>query len=319
MTEITKKEGNPVRQGEILAVMDDRSYRLRVERLAAELAAMTKEKESREIELSRLKQETVLNEQIASGRIDRISKQVAVLKARADALKAVIEQLSRDRQRYETLLREKAVPRREAEQIETRLRAKAREKRAVEEEMAALEVAKGMARKQLDLAVTRRLNVKETEKAVQAMDEKIKALSASLEQARQDLAECVLKSPIDGRVAKRHVSAGAVVSPKKAILSLVDPEDLYVLALLEENKLNGVSPGADVKIRIDAYPDSNYSGRVQEILPASAATFALVPRDISAGEFTKVAQRIPVRIRITSGNLSLLRVGLGGEVEIKRQ
>ena len=62
-----------------------------------------------------------------------------------------------------------------------------------------------------------------------------------------------------------------------------------------------------------------FEGVVEEISPASAATFALVPRDISAGEFTKVVQRIPVKIRIKKGNLSLLRVGMGGRVEIKRE
>ncbi|MEJ2033957.1 MAG: hypothetical protein P8Y63_13185, partial [Deltaproteobacteria bacterium] len=55
-----------------------------------------------------------------------------------------------------------------------------------------------------------------------------------------------------------------------------------------------------------------------DVLPTSAATFAMAPRDISAGEFTKVAQRIPVRIAITKGDISLLRIGMGGEVEIKR-
>ncbi|MEJ2689793.1 MAG: HlyD family secretion protein, partial [Deltaproteobacteria bacterium] len=88
---------------------------------------------------------------------------------------------------------------------------------------------------------------------------------------------------------------------------------------LEENKLSGVKAGSSVVLRVDAYPDKKFNGEVTEVMPASAATFALVPRDISAGEFTKVAQRIPVRIAITSGDLSLLRVGLGGEVEIKRQ
>ena len=72
-------------------------------------------------------------------------------------------------------------------------------------------------------------------------------------------------------------------------------------------------------LTLDAYPDKEFTGVVREVMPASAATFALVPRDISAGEFTKVAQRIPVRIEITGGDRSLLRVGLGGEVEIKRQ
>ena len=103
------------------------------------------------------------------------------------------------------------------------------------------------------------------------------------------------------------------------VYSLVDPGDIHVVALLEEQKLAGVVPAAPVQITIDAYPGEAYEGVVESILPTSAATFALAPRDISAGEFTKVAQRIPVRIRITAGDTARLRVGMGGEVEIRRQ
>ena len=103
-----------------------------------------------------------------------------------------------------------------------------------------------------------------------------------------------------------------------AVYAVLDPQNIYIIALLEENKLDGVTPGDPVVIRIDAYPDQKYKGIVSQVLPASAATFALAPRDISAGEFTKVAQRIPVRINITEGDISLLQVGLSGEVEIRR-
>lgn len=128
-----------------------------------------------------------------------------------------------------------------------------------------------------------------------------------------------MKSPIAGRIARQFASPGDVVEPRQAVYALVDPQDVFAVALLEENKLDGVTTGSPVVITLDAYPDKKFNGEVREVMPASAATFALVPRDISAGEFTKVSQRIPVRIAITDGDLSLLRVGMGGEVEIKRQ
>ena len=115
------------------------------------------------------------------------------------------------------------------------------------------------------------------------------------------------------------MSQGGNIAPGRPVLALVNPKDLYIVALLEENKLEGVEPGSKVLIHIDAYTDQQWQGEVEQVLPASEATFALAPRDISAGEFTKVAQRISVRIRITSGPLEKLRVGLGGDVEIRRQ
>jgi len=129
----------------------------------------------------------------------------------------------------------------------------------------------------------------------------------------------VLRSPLDGRVAKRFVTSGDMALAGKVMYSLVDPRDIYVLVLLEEGKLKGVETGAPVNIHIDAYPKQTFKGVVDAILPASAATFALIPRDISAGEFTKVAQRIPIRVKIAQGDTDLLRIGLGGEVEIERQ
>jgi membrane fusion protein (multidrug efflux system) len=140
-----------------------------------------------------------------------------------------------------------------------------------------------------------------------------------LDNEKRNIAACSLRSSIDGRVAKQYVSPGDIVSPTSAIYAVLDPKSLYVVALLEENKLKGVIPGDTVNITVDAYPNQKYKGVVRQVLPASAATFALAPRDISAGEFTKVAQRIPIRIDITQGDISVLQVGLSGEVEIRRE
>ncbi|MEJ2658510.1 MAG: efflux RND transporter periplasmic adaptor subunit [Desulfobacterales bacterium] len=139
------------------------------------------------------------------------------------------------------------------------------------------------------------------------------------ENEKRNITACSLRSVINGRVAKQYVSAGDIVSPTSAVYAVLDPKSLYFVALLEENKLKGVTPGDSVNITVDAYPKKKYKGIVSHVLPASAATFALAPRDISAGEFTKVAQRIPVRIDITDGDINVLQVGLSGEVEIRRE
>jgi len=174
------------------------------------------------------------------------------------------------------------------------------------------------AKKQIALAVVDRRSIKEIEKEINALDKEIASLKARLKNAELNLRYCKLKSPIDGRVAKKYVSVGDVVSPGIPVYALIDPKDIYILVLLEETKLKGVKPGCPARIKIDAYPDLEYRGVVKEILPASAAKFALVPRDISAGEFTKVVQRMQVKVKITEGDISKLVVGMGGEIEIKR-
>ena len=316
---MTKREGEPVAKGELLATIDDTPYRLEEDRLTALLSGAKEELAAKQLALGRLRRDLTLNEQIAASRIDQLTGKQGALEAKGAALEAEVAQLDRDRNRFAALAEAKAVASHRAEDVATRLTARRQEQRAVQAEAAAVRAELTGARLNSQLAKSQNSRIAESEREIQADEEKIKGLAAELDRAREDRAACRLLSPIAGRVAKRYASPGAVVSAKRAIYSLADPKDLYLLALLEENKLNGVSGGDAATIRIDAFPDLTFRGTVDEILPASAATFALAPRDLSAGEFTKVAQRIPIRIRITAGDTARLRVGLGGEVEIKRR
>lgn len=316
---MNKNEGENVKNGEILASLDDRQYRLAVTQLEAELEEARSELDRRKLSRERLAKETELNEEIAGDEVNRLQAEMAALEAKAASVAAVIAQLERDRKRYSELAKVNAVNARKLEDVNTELSAHREEQAALRKQAQAAAASSAAARKKVELAVSNRLLVKETELSIAAQTQKVAALAASLEQARDKLARCTLKSTLTGRVARRFASSGDVVEDGQAVFALVDPRDVFAVALLEENKLKGVVAGAPAELTLDAYPDRHFSGVVQEVMPASAATFALVPRDISAGEFTKVAQRIPVRIAITDGDLSLLRVGLGGEVEIKRQ
>ncbi len=319
LTAMAKKEGDPVAPGELLATIDATPYRLTEERLAAQLAGARQELAAKKIALTRLRRDLSLNDRIAAARIEELNRKQAALAAKAAALDAQVGQLKRDRDRYTALAEAKAVAHRRAEETASQLAARDQEQQAARQEAAAAQAELATARLEEDLAHSQKSRIEETVTEINAKEEAIKGLAAALAQAREDLAACRLTSSTAGRVAKRYTSPGAIVSPKMAIYSLADPKDLYIIALLEENKLQGVSPGDAATIRIDAFPDLVYEGKVAAILPASAATFALAPRDISAGEFTKVSQRIPVRISIAGGDTSRLRIGLGGEVEIKRQ
>ena len=239
--------------------------------------------------------------------------------AKAVSIQALIDQLERDRKRFETLYKAKVVAKQKAENISTQLSVQDAEKKAVIENATAIEASINSARLDVLLAEAKHTQIEEIRQNIQALSESIKGLSAALENEKRNISACLLRSSIDGRVAKQYVSPGDIVSPTSAIYAVLDPKSLYVVALLEENKLKGVTPGDSVNITVDAYPDRKYKGVVRQVLPASAATFALAPRDISAGEFTKVAQRIPIRIDITQGDISVLQVGLSGGVEIRRE
>jgi len=319
LTSISKNEGEDVSAGETLAMIDDRQYRLEVTRLEAELEQARNDQARLEVSRTRLDRESELNEAIARNQVDQLQAEMASLEAKAASVAAVITQLERDQKRYTELVKTKAAATYKLEDVSTNLTSRREDQVSLDKQRQAMAAAKEAALKKVELSVSNRLMVKETEQAIAAQTQKIAALTASLDQARDRLVKCNLKSPLSGRVARRFTSTGDVVDKGQAVFALIDPKDVFAVALLEENKLNGVVAGAKAELTLDAYPDKQFGGVVQEVMPASAATFALVPRDISAGEFTKVAQRIPVRISIKDGDLSLLRVGLGGEVEIKRQ
>ncbi len=316
---MTKSEGDKVRKGEIIAEIDPLPYKLLEKEIKATLEAKRKEKERLEIVLFRISKQIVLKEGVIRDRISEIKREKEALKKTILSLDASILQLKRDKKRYEDLYKKGAVAKRDFEMIETELMSKIRGREAAERRLCALSAKLMATKKELAIAVAERKRIDETKKMIGALKKEINSLEAKLKDARLNLDYCKLKSPINGRVAKKYVSLGDVVSPGTPIYALVDPKDIYILVLLEETKLKGIFPGCPAKIKIDAYPNLKYMGEVEEILPTSAAKFALVPRDISAGEFTKVVQRIQVKVRITKGDVSKLVVGMGGEVEIKRR
>jgi len=319
ITEVLKDEGEAVSKGELLARLDQAPYAGLVLQLTAQKAALEKEIQAKEIFLKRLKREIQLLEKETRQEIERLEAEIWALEAEKGALSAEVQQLERDTERFRKLWQKKLVPRHRFEEIETRLKAQKGALAALENRLQAAVVAREMARTKLARCQNRRKDVLQTQKEIQALQERKRAVEQALSIARLDQANCLLKSPIDGLVAKRFHVKGDVVGPGEPVFALVDPKKLYVLVLLEETKLHGVEVGCEARVKIDAYPKERFEGRVEEILPATAAKFALVPRDVSAGEFTKVAQRVPIKIALTRGPVELLRVGLGGEVEIKRK
>jgi membrane fusion protein (multidrug efflux system) len=117
-------------------------------------------------------------------------------------------------------------------------------------------------------------------------------------------------------VVKRYRNLGDFASAGASLLSLYNPDQLYVEANLEETRLPGVAPGNAVRIEIDAFPQP-FLGRVVWINKSTGAQFALMPRNVVSGEFTRVVQRVPVRIWIhRDDRWPMLRAGLSARVAI---
>jgi membrane fusion protein (multidrug efflux system) len=123
-------------------------------------------------------------------------------------------------------------------------------------------------------------------------------------------------APFDAVVDRRFRNPGDHAPVGSPILSVHDPELVYVTAYVEEERLEGIAPGNPVRIWLDAI-SRTLNGRVVWIERATGANFALVPRDVSSGEFTKVTQRVPIRIAVERDrHWSKLRPGLSATVAI---
>ena len=305
LEKLFKKEGDYVRSGEPLAKLEDRDYRLKLDELNGNIRSLEREVEALQIKRKALREEILQSMKLV--RLKALSTE-----SKLDALKVRAQQLRRDKDRLSKLYLKGVIPKRELERIETELS-------ALLEEIKALEKGKKAILQRNRVLEAKLRQVEEIDKRIQALLEKKKALESKRLDLQNLLAETILKSPVDGYVVKRFVTEGEVVRQGQFIYALYDPRDVYILALLEETKLEGVKKGNRVFIKIDAYPDEEFIGEVEEINRATAGKFALIPRDITAGEFTKVAQRIPVKIKILKGNKKLLRIGMSGEVAIERK
>ncbi len=299
-----KEEGEQVNKGEVLAKLEDRELRVKLQQIEHQIRALKKEQEALIIERRKLRKELSSRRTIARQNISRV-------RSKLEALETALNQLDRDWKRFKELFGKGVVPARKFEEIDTQREKLLKEKEALESLLASSVEEERIVKNSF-----KALEV--LDKRIEALGERIRAMEKQAKDLRDMIEETVLRAPFDGYVVKRFVKEGEVVRQGQYIYSLLNPDDLYILVLLEETKLEGVRVGSKVEIKVDALPGEKFSGRVSVINMATASKFALIPRDITAGEFTKVAQRIPVKVEITEGKKELLRVGLGAEVAIEK-
>jgi len=166
------------------------------------------------------------------------------------------------------------------------------------------------AKKALDLAKTGYDQIHETKLLVGVKKEMVNDARIALDSATHQLQFTQVRAPFPGVVVKRYRHLGDFASAGVPILSMYHPDLIYVTANLEETRLRGVAPGNSVELQVDAF-DEPFRGRVIWIDKSTGAQFALMPRNVVSGEFTKVVQRVPVRIAIEKDERwPLLRAGL---------
>jgi membrane fusion protein (multidrug efflux system) len=346
------QEHDAVAAGQLLAEIDPVPYREQVALLQAKLgvaeaqlaagqsslevlqAQVPREIEVAQRALAAAKAEQARDERTLQFTTEDAQKGIHEARSELEAARARLDLAEKDHYRYATLYAKEAATQRQAQEAtrtyritqaevkaaEARLgRALAGEKKvdAVRQTALAAGHQAQKAERSLALAQTRRLEISQADRQVEVKRQQVGEARRALDVARTSLRYTGLVAPFSGVVVHLYRHLGDHVPAGTPVLSLYNPELTYVEANLEETKLPGVAPGNRVVIDIDAF-STPFRGQVVWINKATGANFALVPRNISSGEFTKVVQRVPVRILVEKDERwPQLRAGLSVTVAIE--
>ena len=155
---------------------------------------------------------------------------------------------------------------------------------------------------------------------VQALAQLAQA-EADLAAAQLDLDNTVIRAPVDGVIGNRTGQTGQYVKPGTQIMVIVPTDEIYVVANFKETQLRGMKPGQSAALHVDAFPDQVIKGHIDSFAPASGARFSLLPPDNATGNFTKIVQRVPVKLLLdkTGEAHPLLVPGMSVVVDIDKR
>jgi membrane fusion protein (multidrug efflux system) len=282
IAEVAVSDNQPVKAGQLLARIDDRDFRTALEQAHADVAAAAAAVRNLDAQLAL--QQPVIEQQAA---------QIA-------GAEANLNFAQQERTRYDDLMKTGSGTVQRAQQTDAALRASDAQLR---QGKAAL------------IAAQKKLEVLDTEKA-KAVAELAHARAVE-QQAELNLSYVQITAPVDGTVGARSLRVGQYVQAGTQLMAVVPLEAVYVVANYKETQLTYVRKGQPVELIIDSFPGRTLRGHVDSLSPASGLEFALLPPDNATGNFTKVVQRVPVKIVLDDQSLAgLLRPGMSAEPTI---
>ncbi|MEN3277249.1 MAG: rane fusion protein multidrug efflux system [Massilia sp.] len=262
VTRVLVEDNQHVKAGDVIAELDPADQHVRVEQIEAQIAS-------------------------ARQQVIQADAQVAQVRAQAEAAKAQVGQSQalalRARQDAERV-----------GQLYTK-QMKAVSKAEVDAANAARAAAAADVNARRDNAAAAEAQIAAAGSARDVMKAQIRVLQAQLKEAKQQVGYSRILAPVDGRIGRRSVEVGARVQPGQPLVAVVE-DKIWVTANFKETQLAGLKPGQAVDLEVDALPDEHLVGRVDSFSPASGNQFALLPADNATGNFTKIVQRVPVKI-----------------------
>ena len=298
VADVLVKHNQRVRRGDAPVRIDPEEFDARVASAAAELQNAQARQLAARAALISLDAE----EQLAASNVR--AAQATIHSADAQSERAVA-----DRKRFDDLVGTGAVARHDADQYRAAALSAVAD---AEKSRAQFDVS----RQQEAVTHVKRLTLQAN---LAQADAAVASATAALDLAYQDQSHTVIRAAIDGVVGDRQVEPGDYVQPGTRLLTIVPIDALYVVANFKETQTDRMMPGQTATVAIDALPGQTLRGEVESFAPGSGSQFSLLPFEPGTGNFTKIVQRVPVRIRFEAGQAALaaLRPGLSSNVTVK--
>ncbi|MEQ1856656.1 MAG: HlyD family secretion protein [Longimicrobiales bacterium] len=270
--EVLVAENQVVHRGETIVVVDDAELKVRLAEAEADLAAARAAAGTDGVQ-----------GQVQADASATLARRQA-LEARLDAVRANHERTRRDLVRTQELADKSIASRQQLDAAQATFDATAADVIAVERDVAAARAAETSA-----------------SAAGRAAEARLARAEATLVRAQLDLSYAHVVAPVSGVVSRMQAEVGQLLQPGQPLGAVVADSAIWITANLKETETSDVRAGQSVEIDVDAYPDCPASGSIVSVSPATGSKFALLPPDNATGNFTKVIQRIPVRIAIDEG------------------
>lgn len=278
------REGEQIKKGQLIAQLREEDYQAKVDVAAGAVQSI-------DASLNEAMADVLLVKEKTEKDVQRSEAVLYASQARFKEGEANMQLATLDFKRVGKLYKSKTVSASVMDKVQAAYKLAQARLRTAQEEInenrANLEVAQ---------ANTGQVTLKQ--RTVESLQGKLKEATSELEAARLKLAHTTVTSPIDGVVAKKISHIGEVIAAGQPIAVVVDLKNIWVEANLEETQVEHVRLGQSVDLNVDAYPKTRFTGKVINIGAATASEFALIPENRSAGNFTKVTQRIPIRIEV---------------------
>lgn len=294
-------QGDRIAAGTLLLEVDARQAVQKLNELEARAAEIRAERETVRAEIQMTKRQT-------RHRLDAQQHRVQAAIAEIEAASSHLHLMMSEYRRFKSLAAQKIVSEQRLERAEADRRAAVQTKRQAEAKLASQRSVL--------------LGIRADGGQIDVLEKKIIRLGAEEERAaaqyrqqRINVSDRRIVSPITGVVDKTFVDPGEFVRPGQRLALIHDPNKIWVEANIRETDLRNVKLGANAQIRVDAFPGQNFNGEVFRIGDATTSQFALLPNPNPSGNFTKISQRIPIKIHITQ-DAARLRPGMMVEIEI---